>query len=176
MKQLSKCHLASYLHQVITRLLSKQTESMEFSTDTVIRGHHINKEIWAPVIGECVQHEIEPGNDHNLYAVAMRKYDRIVGHVPRTISTLCHLFLSSGGTINCTVNGVRRYSTDLPQGGLDVPCKLTFRGNQAMIETIRRLLPKRPKDPPSIVIKSSIVKPLKKGQCRSHMKPLKKEQ
>ena len=134
------------------QLLSKQTESMEFSTDTVIRGHHIYKEIWVPVIGECVQCKIEPGNDHNLYAVAMRKHDRIVGHVPRTISTLCHLFLSSIGTINCIVNDVRRYSTDLPQAGLDVPCKLTFQGNQAMIEEVNRLLPKRSKDPPSIVV------------------------
>ena len=32
---------------------------MEFSTDIVIRGHHIYKEIWAPVIGKCVQCEIK---------------------------------------------------------------------------------------------------------------------
>ena len=52
--------------------------------------------------------------------------------------------------------GVRGYS-DLSQGGLDIPCKLTFRGEQAMIEEIRKLLPKRPKDPPSVVMKSSLV-------------------
>ena len=92
--------------------------------------------------------------------MAMRKHDRIVGHVLRTISTLCHLFLSSGGMINCTVNSVRRYSTDLPQEGLEVPCKC----NQAMIEEIRRLLSKRPKDPPFIVVKSSLVqKTIEKG-------------
>ena len=98
MKQLSTLPF-SYM-----RLLSKQTKSMEFSTDTVNRGRHIYKEIWAPVIAECVRCEIEPGNDHDLYVAAMRKHDRIVGHVLQTISTLCHLFLSSGGTTNCTVN------------------------------------------------------------------------
>jgi len=95
---------------------------MEFSTDTAIRGYHIYKEIWTPVIGECVQCEIEPENDHDLYAVAMKKQDldqdRVIDHVLRTISTLCHFFLSRGGAISGTVIGVRRYSTDLPQGGL----------------------------------------------------------
>jgi len=42
---------------------------------------------------ECVQCE---GND-DLYAVAMKKLCRVVGHVPRMTSILCHLFLSSGG-------------------------------------------------------------------------------
>ena len=53
-----------------------------------------------------------------------------------------YLGLSSGVTINCTVNCVRKYSTNLPQGGLDVPCKLMSDCNQAMIEEVRRLLPK----------------------------------
>ena len=29
-------------------------------------------------------------------------------------------FLTEGGTIDCMVTGVRRHSTDLPQGGLEV--------------------------------------------------------
>jgi len=98
-----------------------------------------------------------------LYAMAMKKVDTIVGHVPQTISLLCNLFLSAGGTISCNVIGVRKYS-DLTQRGLDIPCKLTFQGEQTMIEEIRNLLPKRPKDPPSTVMKSSLVqKSFEKG-------------
>ena len=31
----------------------------------------------------------------------------------------CALFLRRGGSVYCTVTGGRRYSSDLPQGGLD---------------------------------------------------------
>ena len=39
----------------------------------------------------------------------------IVGHVPRTISVSCGLFLKKGGTISCVVTGPRqpRYSRDI---------------------------------------------------------------
>ena len=31
-----------------------------------------------------------------------------------------------GGTINCSVDGSHRYSSDIPQGGLEIPCIFTF--------------------------------------------------
>ena len=68
-----------------------------------------------------LQCEKEEGNSHDLYAVAVKELDSIVGHVPRTISTLYHLFLSRGGSITCIVTGIRKYSDDLPQGDLEVP-------------------------------------------------------
>ena len=77
-------------------------------------------------MGEVLQCEKEEGNSDDLYAVAVRKPDSIVGDVPRTISTLCHLFLSRDGPITCTVTGIRKYSDDLPQGGLEIPCQLIF--------------------------------------------------
>ena len=50
----------------------------------------------------------------------------VVGHVPRKISAACSVFLEFGGIIRCTITGTRQYLTDLRQGGLNVPCKLTF--------------------------------------------------
>ena len=50
----------------------------------------------------------------------------IVGHVPRRISPLCSVFIRRGGSITCIVDGPRRHSADLPQGGLELPCKLKF--------------------------------------------------
>ena len=32
------------------------------------------------------------------------------------------------GAIDCVVIGGRQYSSDLPQGGLKIPCKLIFNG------------------------------------------------
>ena len=127
---------------------------MEISTNTVIRGHHIYKEVWMPSMGEVLQCEKEEGNSHDLYAVAVKKLDSIVGHVPRIILTLCHLFLSRGGSITCTVTGIRKYSDDLPQGGLEVPCLLTFRGDEPAIEKVRNLLHDKPKDQAGEVVKS----------------------
>ena len=122
---------------------------MEISTDTVIRGHHVYKEVWTPIIGEVLQYEKEKGNSHDLYldlyAVAVKKLDSIVRHVPRTISTLCHLFLSKGGSITCglacgTVTGISKHSDDLLQGSLEVPCHLTFRGDEPAVEKVKKRL------------------------------------
>ena len=64
----------------------------------------------------------------SMYAVSVIRDDVIVGHLPRNISTPCHMFLRFGGTIESVVNGARRYSADLEQGGLEIPCSLIFRG------------------------------------------------
>ena len=58
-----------------------------------------------------------------------RRRGKTIGHVPRRISTICSLFIRRGGAINCRVNGHRRYSADLLQGGLEIPCILTFIAN-----------------------------------------------
>ena len=118
---------------------------MEISTDIVIRGHHVYKEVWTPIIGEVLQYEKEKGNSHDLYldlyAVAAKKLDSIVRHMPHTISTPCHLFLSRGGLITCgTVTGIRKYSDDLLQGSLEVPCQLIFRGDEPAVEKVKKRL------------------------------------
>ena len=94
--------------------------------------HHIYKDIWAPAIGESLLCEREPGNSMDPYAAAVIQRLRsgsaslssgtVVGHVLQKISAACNLFLRKNGDITCTITGHRRHSTDLPQGGLDVPC------------------------------------------------------
>ena len=48
-----------------------------------------------------------------------------VCHLPKKIS-VCSLFLRRGGLIWCTVSGSRRYSSDLEQDGLEIPCTIIF--------------------------------------------------
>ena len=115
------------------------TPSIGEVLQTVIRGHHVYKEIWTPSIGEVLQCEKEVENSHDLYAVAVKKQDSIVGHVPFNISTLCHLFLSRVGIITCTVSGLRKYLDDLPQDGLEVLYLLMFQGDKSSIEKVKRL-------------------------------------
>ena len=106
-------------------------EIFSFSIFSAIRGFHVYKVIWEnPTPGEELYCRREVGNSHDPLSVAVIKRidgeDTIVGHVPRRISALCNAFIRRGGTIQCIVDGSRRYSADLPQGGLEVPCKLLF--------------------------------------------------
>ena len=102
-----------------------------FCLNTVAHGHHIYKDIWSSVHGEELHCKREFGNVHDLYAVSVIKHGTgIVGHLPKQISTPCHLLLKKGGSILCIVNGWRQYLSDLPQGGLEVPCRSVFKGNK----------------------------------------------
>ena len=68
------------------------TRVFEFSS--CVRGHHVYKSIRTPSIGKNLICEAEFGNIEDPYAVKVMINTGItVGHVPRRISTLCHLFL-----------------------------------------------------------------------------------
>ena len=100
------------------------------SFDLVIRGYHIYKDLpCVPVIGETFSCEREPFNIHDPYAVAIKYLEVVVGHVPRFISEAFMKFLRRGGIITCEVTGARKYSSDLPQGSLEVPCRLILFSN-----------------------------------------------
>ncbi len=87
----------------------------------------------------------ETGNISDLYAVAVvNDQGSLLGHVPRNISAVCSTFLLRSGTITCKVSGSRKYSADLPQGGLELPCRLTFSGNPTKINKISKLLREAP--------------------------------
>lgn len=50
------------------------------------------------------------------------------------------LYQQRGGDITCKVTGNRQYSCDLPQGGLELPCKLTFCWPNKEIAKVKHLL------------------------------------
>ena len=108
--------------------------------ESCIHGYHVYKDIWNAPIGQVLVCEVELGNLHDPHAVAVISNDTIVGHVPRTISAVCHFFLRRNGNILCQVTGRRHRSEDLVQGGLEVPCTLTFTGDAKEIAKAERLL------------------------------------
>jgi len=65
-------------------------------------------------MGASLSCEREPYNHEDLYAVATKICDTIVGHVPCTASCIFDTFLCHGGSIICTITGDRRSSLDLP--------------------------------------------------------------
>ena len=84
------------------------------------------KEVWEAAIGEVLECHREPTNATDRYAVAVTKAATIIGHLPRKLSKVCSLFLRRGGSIRSTVTGRRRYSSDLLQGGLEIPFQFSL--------------------------------------------------
>ena len=129
-------------------MISTRVEMTEASTEAVrsftreamVRGYHIYNSIWEAYIGEELSCQRDEDNEHDPYAVAVLKSATIVGHLPRKVSTLCSLFIRRGGTIHCRITGRRRYSADLPQGGLEVPCRLQFEGSVKESDKLQRSL------------------------------------
>ena len=94
----------------------------DFAVDSVVRGHHINKSIWTPFLGEILRAEMEEGNEEDRFAVAILKDGGVVvGHVPRSFSRTFYFFLRHGGSIECKITGHRKFGI-----GLEVPCTYTL--------------------------------------------------
>ena len=98
--------------------------------------------MWKAAIAEELIHRKETGDHNDLCAVSVvRDTDTTtIGRVPRKISAVCSLFLRTRGTIQCQVMEARRFSADLPQEGLEIPCVLTLMGEPKDIMKVRQLL------------------------------------
>ena len=113
----------------------------DLTIESVVRGHHIYKNRWTPVIGEILLCEQEWDNVEDQFAVAVVKTGVVVGHIPRKISRVCWYFLEHQGGMLCEVAGTCRYSQDLLQGGLEVPCLLHFsHTSEALLHKLKELL------------------------------------
>ena len=111
----------------------------EHRMELCIRGYHIYKDIWLAENDQILSCQREIRNRKDPYAVAVTKDGATVGHLPRKVARMCSLFIRRGGTIKCIVNGRKRYSRDLPQGGLEIPCTAVFTGTREEIERFKRL-------------------------------------
>ena len=135
-------HLLDFL-LIIAMAAFGLTSLLSFSIESMVRGHHIYKDRWYPHIDEELTCQRERHNYHDPFAVSMLKSSVIVGHVPRQISAICYVFLGKhNSSISCKITGSRRYSHDLPQGGMEVPCTLTFQGQKGFVEKARKMLTK----------------------------------
>ena len=117
----------------------QSTSRSAFTISSAVRGYHVYKDIWDAAQGEILPCASEGNNLHDPFAVSVLKNGQTVGHVPKLISAACSMFLRRNGTITCRVTGTRKYSTDLPQGGLEIPCDLTFTGAQNDTSKLKRI-------------------------------------
>ena len=76
-------------------------------TNSVVRGHHVYKNVWTPSIGERLQLRRQDDNDYDNHAVSVVKAKTIVGHVPREMLRTFWHFIMHGGSIRCEITGRR---------------------------------------------------------------------
>ena len=114
--------------------------------DSCVRGFHVYRDIWTPIIGEVFSCEREDGNPMDPYAVAIKRGSEVIGHVPRVISAACSLFIQRGGAVTCRIiDSHHQYSSDLPQGGLQIPCQLVFQSEDTeFIEKLKKIVKSAP--------------------------------
>ena len=113
-------------------------EITTFILESMVHGYHVYIDIWHSQLDERLVCKRERHNIHDPFAVAVKKGSIIVGHLPRNISTTFYVFLGKlQSSITCILVGSQRYSRDLPQGGLEVPCLLEFRGEASMVQKVK---------------------------------------
>ena len=66
-----------------------------YTIESCVCGYHVYKDIWEARVGEELSCEREIGNSMDPFAVVVVKNDVTIGHIPRRISSVCSLFLSS---------------------------------------------------------------------------------
>ena len=60
-----------------------QLITIEFETESVIKGYHTYMNDWAPILGENLSTRSEPENEIDKYAVAITKDARVIGHLKK---------------------------------------------------------------------------------------------
>ena len=146
-----------------------------FSIEGMIRGYHVYQHIWTSQTDEVLPCKRESNNAHDCFAVSVNKEDDVVGHIPRKISSICYMFLGRPrSSITCKVTGSRRYYSDLPQGGLEIPCIIEFRGETSAILKVEKFIKRHPpenwsksENPAAAMDSSDVVEPPQRKRAPS---------
>lgn len=73
--------------------------SDRYETASIVKGHHVYKSIWTPVISQELLVKPEDDNEHDKNTVSVIRGDCTVGHIPRTTSGVSHSFVIRGSVI-----------------------------------------------------------------------------
>ena len=108
------CSVAICAHLSVNTVMSssEQVQKREhLEINSFMRGYHVYMNIWDAVIGEKLELVREPTNLQDQTAVAVKKDQQIVGHIPKRLSSAMFHFLSrpcnsgcvevTGSKINC---------------------------------------------------------------------------
>ena len=119
-----------FSYSLLSSLLIKDLEipvilGKEFTVPYCIRGYHTYQSQWNAEVG-AVRDTRTTALVKDKYAVAVKNGEQTVGHISMFLSKLTFFFLRYDGRVSIKVNGPRRYSVDLIQGGLELPDEIIF--------------------------------------------------
>ena len=104
-----------------------------------VRGYHAYQDIWDPFIGEVLPLEREPNNSGDRFAVAIKRRNDVVGHLPFNLAPVVSAFLRRG--INKGLVEVTGVKVNRGGGyGLEVPCIYHFYGSKSYIDKLKKLV------------------------------------
>ena len=96
-------------------------------------------DIWTPVLNEELILKREPSNERDRNAVAVRKEEALVRHVPFNLARLISSFLRRD--INSVFAKVVGEKVNRGPGfGLEIPCVFTLHGPKPHIEKLKELV------------------------------------
>ena len=114
------------------------------STDIVsnIKGYHVYKSVWTPTLQEQVYGEMEPHKPVDKHAVAIKKDEKVVGHLPlgengKFAKTIFY-FLRADPYGKCNITATGK-AVNLGDGDeMQVPCILHLSGQKSMVEILKQ--------------------------------------
>ena len=115
-------------------MASESSVNDVYCLESLVRGHHIYKRMWTPVVGESLPLSLEEEIDNDPRAAAVLKCGIVVGHVPRETARTVWYFLKRGGCGTCEI-GWRKKGK-----GLEVPCVYTFSGPWKVLKKLQSIL------------------------------------
>ena len=105
-----------------------------YSFNLLVRGYHAYIDSWDPKVGnENLELVPEEDNEHDDFAVAIKFEDRIVGHVPKSLSKIMNRFAKIPScSLRCKVTGKRM--NRLTGYGLEIPVVYELIGSEEAVD------------------------------------------
>ena len=117
---------------------------VNFETPSYIEGYHEYQKIWTSFLQEELCGEMEPANQVAKYAVAVKKNNVVVGHLPlgccgKFAKTIFY-FLRADEWSECKVIVTGKPVNCGDGDGMQVPCLLKFHGQKSLIGILKQQL------------------------------------
>ena len=117
---------------------------VNFETPSYVKGYREYRKIWTPFLQEELCGEMEPANPADKYAVAVKKNNVVVGHLPLGCSgkfaKTIFYFLRADEWSECKVIVTEKPVNCRDRDGMQVPCLLKSHGQKSLIGILKQQL------------------------------------
>ena len=103
----------------------RSSNKEKFTFNSAVRGYHVYKVVWKPVICERLQADQELDKEVDKFARKVIKNNEIVGHFPHEYLQILWYFIACGVKICVELTGRRGHCKQL-SGGMETPCWLVL--------------------------------------------------